>query len=308
MYFEIDSKNESPEEVTMNKQKLFFLHIPKTAGHSISDSLSRIATQKRLTMLGPVLIDHLKEYPKWAESDILVGHLGLLPLDFNYEYFTVLRDPLERLYSHYSHIKRGKSHYFGRIVVEKKLDFEHYLLDERFARINFNMQTRYLSSKPILKTAQITGHHQEQCEFFENSHESNVNLEIAIDTLSKAAWVGSSINFRNLELFLEKRYAISGVEIPRLNVRPGPRRIFTSREKKAAEPFIEFDQLIYSQWGSGSGKDDYGSNLGEVRYRQSKNLGGMIAPIKSGLVKLLSRIHLIGVARIIWRALVRLLK
>ena len=237
-----------------NRKKLYFLHIPKTAGISISDSLGRIATQKRFTMLGPVLIDHLKEYPKWAESDILVGHLGLLPLDFNYEYFTVLRDPLERLYSHYSHIKRGEGHFFNRIVVEEELDFERYLLDERFARINFNMQTRYLSSKPILKTTQITGHHQEQAEYFENSPESNVNLEIAVDTLSKAAWVGSSINFRDLELFLEKRYSISGVDIPRLHVRPGPRRIFTPREKKAAEPFIELDQLIYSKWCAGLNK------------------------------------------------------
>ena len=239
-----------------NRKKLYFLHIPKTAGISISDSLGRIATRKRLTILGPVLIDHLKKYPKWAESDILVGHLGLLPLDFNYEYFTVLRDPLERLYSHYSHIKRGEGHYFNSIVVEEELDFERFLLDNRFLSLNFNMQTRYLSTYPILKTEQTNRHHQEEAKCFENSSESNIDLEKAIDTLSKASWVGSLKNLEDLQSFLAKRFSVSGVEIPILHVRPGPRKIFTSREKKAAEPLIEFDQLIYSKWGSGSGGDD----------------------------------------------------
>jgi hypothetical protein len=233
------------------RKKLYFLHIPKTAGLSISDTLGKIATQKQLTILGPILMDHLKDNPKWKKSDILIGHLGLLPLDFKYEYFTVLRDPLERLYSHYSHIERGEGHYFHKIVVEEELDFEHYLLDNRFFGINFNMQTRYLSLKPTLKVEQLTGHHQEQAEFFENSSGSSVNLELAIETISKAAWAGSSLNFRGLQLFLEKRFAISGVEIPRLHVRQGPRKIFTAREIKAAEPLIEFDRLIYNRWGAG---------------------------------------------------------
>ena len=239
------------KKLLRRSEKLYFLHIPKTAGFSISDSLGRISTQKRLTILGPIILDRLEENPEWAKSDILIGHLGLLPTRHGYNYFTVLREPLERIYSHYEHMKRNVGHYFHKILVEEKLDFEEYLRDDRFARLNFNMQTRYLSSYPKLKTEGLNGHPQEQAAYFENSDESNVNLDIAIDTLMKASWVGSSKTFQDLGAYLEKSFRVSGIEIPILNVRPGPREIFTSREKKAAERFIEFDQLIYSRWGSG---------------------------------------------------------
>jgi len=239
------------ERMLRPRKKLYFLHIPKTAGISISDTLGKIANKRRLSMLGPMILDHLEENPKWAKSDILVGHLGLLPLDYKYDYFTVLRDPMERLFSHYSHIKRGVGHYFHKIVVEEELDFENYLLDERFARLNFNMQTRYLSSYPSLKTDQKTGNHQEQAEYFENSDESSVNLEIAINTLDNASWVGSPASFQELRLFLERRFAISNIEIPVLHVRPGPAREFSVREIKAAKALIEFDQFIYDRWGAG---------------------------------------------------------
>lgn len=242
------------KKILKRRKKLYFLHIPKTAGYSISDSLGRISTQKRLTILGPIILDHLADNPEWAKSDILIGHLGLLPTRYEYDYLTVLRDPLERIYSHYEHIKRGVGHYFHKIIVEENLDFEDYLRDERFARLNFNMQTRYLSSYPNLKTEQLSGHHQEQAAHFENSDESNVNLEIAIDTLMKASWVGSAKTFEDLGAFLEKRFRVSCVQIPFLHVHPGPRKIFTSREKKAAERFIEFDQFIYDKWSLGLGK------------------------------------------------------
>ena len=236
------------------ENKLYFLHIPKTAGISISHTLEQISNQTKLTRLGPILLDHLEHYPKWAKTNILVGHLGLLPLKYGYEYFTVLREPLERLYSHYSHIKRGEKHYANKILTEEKLDFESYLLDERFLRLNFNMQTRYLSSYPKLGEKEKNGHHQEQAKSFENSSEASVDLDVAMNTLAEASWVGSSSVFQDLEQFLEKRFGLSNIKIPILHVRPGPKKIFSTREIEAAEPLIEFDQILYNEWGRGNSK------------------------------------------------------
>jgi len=236
------------------KNKLYFLHIPKTGGISISNTLEQISNQKILTLLGPILLDHLEQYPEWAKSNILVGHLGLLPLNYEYEYFTVLRDPLERLYSHYSHIKREEGHYYHKILVEEKIDFEGYLRDKRFTAMNFNMQARYLSSYPKLGAKEKNGHHQELAKFFENSSEAGVDLGVAMNTLAKASWVGSSSVFQDLARFFEIRFGLSDLKIPILHVRQGPKKIFSTREIEAAEPLIEFDQILYNEWGRGRSK------------------------------------------------------
>jgi hypothetical protein len=238
------------EELVKTRKKLYFLHIPKTSGTSTTAALNQIAIQKKIKMLGPVLLDHLIENPKWTKSDILVGHLGLLPLNYIYEYFTILRDPLERLYSHYSHIKRSPGHYLHNVVAGEELDFENYLLDKRLTNLNFNMQTRYLSCTPVSDNLDKKGSHQEKAQIFENSDASNVNLGIAIGTLTKASWVGTTNDLNPLILFLEKRFGLTNIEIPFIHVRPGPKKIFSSREITAAEPLIEFDKIIFKYWNN----------------------------------------------------------
>jgi hypothetical protein len=52
-------------------------------------------------------------------------------------------------------------------------------------------------------------------------------------------------------------------------------------------------------------RDLIGSDLIGERYRQGKSAEVVIEPLKRGLVNLLRQIHLLGVARVIWRALLR---
>ena len=107
----------------------------------------------------------------------------------------------------------------------------------------------------ILLSIQIgNGHHQEQAKSFENSSEASVDLDVAMNTLAEASWVGSSSVFQDLEQFLEKRFGLSNIKIPILHVRPGPKKIFSTREIEAAEPLIEFDQILYNEWGRGNSK------------------------------------------------------
>jgi len=234
------------ETLVKPKKKLYFLHIPKTSGMSTASALNQVANQKRIKIVGPVLLDHLVENPKWTKSDILVGHLGLLPLNYNYEYFTIVRDPLERLYSHYSHIKRMPGHYLHDVVFGEGLNFENFLLDKRLTNLNFNMQTRYLSCYPESAELEKKGLHQEKAKIFENSDLSKVNLEIALETLTKASWVGTPNDLNSLKLFLEKRFGLSNIEIPFINVRPGPKKIFSLQEITASEPLIKFDRVIFN--------------------------------------------------------------
>ena len=240
----------SQDMLMKRRKKLYFLHIPKTSGVSIFSALSDIAIAKKIKMVGHVLLDHLVEHPKWTKSKILVGHLGLLPLEYNFEYFTVLRDPLERLFSHYSHIYRSPGHYLHNVVAGEELDFESYLLDDRFLGLNYNMQTRYLSYYPKIESSRVRISPQELTANFETSRETNVNLDLAINTLNNASWVGTPNTLNELESFLQTKFHLTDVHIPVLNVRPGPKKVFTSSEIKAAKPLTELDQIIFDKYGN----------------------------------------------------------
>jgi hypothetical protein len=230
------------------KKQLYFLHIPKTAGTSVSNSLTEIAVKKNLSMVGPILIDHLVERPHWEKADLLVGHLGLLPLDHNFRYFTVLRDPLERLYSHYSHVKRDPGHYFNKIVTAEKINFEDFLLDERFRNMNFNMQTRYLSTIPKFDHSEKYGAFPQRAYDFENSLPSMISLELAFHTLKNALFVGNQSNLNYLAKFLDHHFRFPNIQFPFLNQNPENSKNFNNREFKAAQPLLELDTAIYQRW------------------------------------------------------------
>jgi hypothetical protein len=230
------------------KKKLYFLHIPKTAGTSVSSILSQIAAEKDLKMVGPILIDLLIERPNWEEYDLLIGHLGLLPLEYKFDYFTVLRDPLERLYSHYSHVKRDSNHYLHKIVVVEELDFLDYLLDERFYNLNFNLQTRYLSTKPRIDSSDTEKTFDQKAYEFENSSHTNVKLELALRTLENSSWVGNSSNLSQLGSFLEMRFDFANIHFPYLNQDPVSGKIFSPEEIEAAKPLIELDTILWQSW------------------------------------------------------------
>jgi len=236
------------EPPSRNVKKLYFLHIPKTAGTSISQTLHQIAQAKKHELVGPILLDHLASIPNWKESNFLAGHLGLLPLDYKFQFFTVLRDPLERLYSYYSHVKRDSYHYFNKVIVEENLNFLDYLSDKRFYNLNFNMQTRYLSKIPEIGYTHYSEIVNPESYEFENSDVSDISLKRAIRTLEKALWVGDVNNLSQLGQFLEKRYDFSKIEFPYLNLDPENRPKFSSLEIQAAKPLIELDSIIYKRW------------------------------------------------------------
>jgi hypothetical protein len=244
---------------SIQPKKLYFLHIPKTAGTSVSSMLAEVALKADLQFRGPFLLDHLGKNPDWQESDILSGHLGQLPIKYNFEYFTIIRDPIERLYSYFSHVKRDVRHYFYDLVSRENMSFESWLLDSRTRNLNYNMQARYLSSMPRFGLQSgiqlVRKSNREEWSVqkkYENGSCSKVSLEKAIRTLTNAIWVGTPQNLGDLQSYLSQLYKVDDLHLPVLNTSSSPRSVFSKSEISAANPLIGLDTILYEAVRSNS--------------------------------------------------------
>jgi hypothetical protein len=143
LIFLIELRN--PNVNTFFSGKLFYLHIPKTAGTSVVMSLRRAFSSFDVFPDVSTMRQNDGHYPKFesaleamarSEYQLVLGHYpyaikGLIKVD---NVITVLRDPRERLLSHLKHIKTN-SIKFADSSFEEILNKVH-MLD--------NTQTRFL--------------------------------------------------------------------------------------------------------------------------------------------------------------------
>jgi hypothetical protein len=86
---------------------IFLLHIMKTGGTALAESLRAVAGNR--FCLTQVFLDHVVALPSVVleQSSLVAGHLGIEGLDLLPDgtvAATVIRDPFERVLSHYSHV------------------------------------------------------------------------------------------------------------------------------------------------------------------------------------------------------------
>jgi len=142
--------NNSPEPLTI------FLHIPKTAGMSINWIIDQLYTPESVFLLDWTksftdAINGYYELPTGQKKQIRIirGHMvfalrHLLPS--NAQYFTLLRDPVERMISHYTFIKRTPHNYLYHKVTSKKLSLKDYIETIEDKDLD-NGQIRYLADQ-----------------------------------------------------------------------------------------------------------------------------------------------------------------
>ncbi len=132
----------------MNKP-LYYLHIPKTAGTSLISFLdaqfdqSQICPAQLLPQLFQLDSDKLSNY------DFFRGHLwfGLgrfVGSDLNY--ITMLRDPVQRTISWYSHVKREPHAYRHDRVVSENWSLLDFVTDKETQWDMVNAQTLFLAA------------------------------------------------------------------------------------------------------------------------------------------------------------------
>lgn len=128
----------------IQNKKLIFIHIPKTGGTSLNDSISPFVT------IDAIRFRDGKSIPK--------GHMTLLQtkqslkehnINDEYTYFTLIRNPWERLVSHYFYILQNNDIHWLPI---KKMSFYEFIdfsinLTETYSgipRTIFDSQTNYI--------------------------------------------------------------------------------------------------------------------------------------------------------------------
>ena len=183
-----------------DKDVLYFLHIPKTAGSSFVEFLKAIYKPDE-SSFSLFVQDFLKLPPEQiANLKAVSGHYFYNIQTFTPRtlvYVTMLRDPIERTISMYAQIQRMQTHYAYEIVKSQSLlDF---VTDERTKPLYVNYQTRYIAADPntIEMAKKLSSEQMKTLElwwqmesFAPTGYSDPALLERAQERLRKFAFVG----------------------------------------------------------------------------------------------------------------------
>ena len=146
-----------------------FIHLPKTGGTTLLHILSNQIYFERFKLLQPTRHTHPKDFLVSVESQIdqilqsenktavIGGHFGFCAhhrLNDPGSYFTVLRNPVERVISEYYFMKY-KGMYYAKLIEDENLDLIGYINHPEIYYLN-NLQTRLIAGEKYASGDQVT--------------------------------------------------------------------------------------------------------------------------------------------------------
>lgn len=140
---------------TPGGKTVFFLHIPKCAGTTLTEEVIKKRFQPQELIIfydqgTKELIKMLQEMPLERQKEIkcIAGHYVFGIHRFYHArppaYITLLRDPIERVISHYCYVLRQKSHYLNKKMIKDHLSLKEYIKNQLSVELD-NGQTRLLA-------------------------------------------------------------------------------------------------------------------------------------------------------------------
>ena len=135
----------------MNK-KLYFLHIPKTGGQTLIQTIVPILDDNGIKYYKNTLPPHTEDLNNNA---FLSGHFGTYPIDFlsGFDVACIFRDPVERSLSNFNYIYPVIKDREEYLSIDSYLDkLRYYLFDDPNFIFHRNTQTRFLcnSADPFI--------------------------------------------------------------------------------------------------------------------------------------------------------------
>ena len=189
---------------------ILYLHIPKAAGTTLSRMLERRVGRSlvyvvRDTRTGLQEVAALPD-AKREELQLIRGHFAYgvhAALQRPFEYITMLREPVDRVVSHYYYVLRNPAHYLHARVTSEKMSLKKYALGGLTREMD-NGQVRAIAG-PYYRDP------RGQC--------SRDLLELAKDNLrNRFAVVGLAERFDETVLLLGERYGWEDMAYTRQNV------------------------------------------------------------------------------------------
>jgi glycosyltransferase involved in cell wall biosynthesis len=142
-----------PGSNNKNQEKtIIFLHIPKAAGTTIYSILKNQYNDTESYQLDgsrtPQAAEEFKQLPQERKNKIrlLYGHMGFgLHRQFSCKtsYFTLLREPIDRIISHYYFVLRTPHHYLYEEVLKNKMNLKEYVASGISKELN-DSQVRFI--------------------------------------------------------------------------------------------------------------------------------------------------------------------
>lgn len=135
----------------MSSNPVVFYHIPKSAGTTLNSVLQKNYPPENLVECGINTQEFMADLRTWpperlAQIRLLQGHFPfgiheLLP--GRPQYFTILRDPVERVISYYHHARREPAHYLHGLIHDNNWTLRD-LLESRLPLMMNDAQVRLI--------------------------------------------------------------------------------------------------------------------------------------------------------------------
>lgn len=141
------------EQSAKPQQVVIFIHIPKTGGMTLQRILEKqYKFNNTFTINSRYFYESIEQFKHLPESQraaikLLQGHMffGLhefLPMPCSY--ITILRNPIDRIISHYYYVIQNPTHYLYQSVISQKMNLRDYVCSGLSPELD-NCQTRLLS-------------------------------------------------------------------------------------------------------------------------------------------------------------------
>lgn len=235
----------APKVVPYKTGRFLHLHIPKTAGTTLSAILgTNIGSEHSITVSenvkGPL---GGKDPEELAKYRFIFGHLSYravpyLPADTTV--LCVLRQPGDRLLSFYLYIQRTKDHPLHRKVVDTPLSFGEFLeftaTDLHLCRSVDNVQMRIISGKTEVE------HLGQEPEIFTTAVSNLVTGRVLF---------GLTERFEMFQEYLKEKGIIQKISAARLNAADNPAVLdthlneLTPAQREIFNQYTAWDQILY---------------------------------------------------------------
>jgi len=159
-------KNRLRDSFIGDQKKILFDHLPKCGGTSLCTYLEDNYPKEKSFMIdGSNPEPYLDAFRKLAEThryafDLIAGHLANQLLDYvhpNTLKVTVLREPVDRIVSHYFYAKRTPRHYLYPMIHESDIGLEDYVTMDFSGELR-NWYTSHFSGLSIAQIAENPAH------------------------------------------------------------------------------------------------------------------------------------------------------